>query len=147
MMLIAVLPVVIQYKNILIKNNYHHLYENEKWNLENGKCFLIRNDPLIMAFNIGKNHKNSFNIICVHSDTLGFTLKSKNEIYEYNYLKINVAPYGGILNYGWMELPLSILGRLITKEKHIYEKNIKINEPLCVIPSEAIHINSSANSN
>ena len=36
-----------------------------------------------------------------------------NEIYEYNYLKLNVSPYGGILNYGWMDTPLSFAGRVM----------------------------------
>lgn len=81
------------------------------------------------------------------SDTPGFSLKPKGEIYEYNYLKVNVSPYGGILNYGWMDRPLSISGRIIYKDKNKYKKKIiDLDEPLCVIPSEAIHLNSSANS-
>ena len=118
-------------KNILINDEYQQVYENEKWNLKNGKYFVIRNDASIIAFNIGKNHKSSFNIICAHSDTPGFNLKPKNEIYEYNYLKINVAPYGGILNYGWMDRPLSISGRIIIKDENIYKKKIiNLNEPV-----------------
>lgn len=135
-------------KKILIKNNYQQVFENKKYNFKFGKYFVIRNDSSIIAFNIGKEHKNSFNIICAHSDTPGFTLKPRNEIYEYNYLKINVAPYGGLLNYGWLDRPLSIAGRIITKKKNMYMKNIiDLKEVLCVIPSQAIHINSNANTN
>ena len=107
-------------KNILKKKGFIELYENNKWNLTNDKYFVIRNDASIIAFTIGKNHKNSFNIITTHSDTPGFTLKQKNEIYEYNYLKLNVSPYGGILNYGWMDRPLSIAGRIIYKDNNIF---------------------------
>jgi len=47
-----------------------------------------------------------------------------------------------------MDRPLSISGRIIIKEGNIYKKRIiNLNEPLCVIPSEAIHINSSTNTN
>jgi len=135
-------------KNKLIEEGYIQLYENEKWNLVSSKYFVIRNDASIIAFNIGKEHKESFNIICTHSDTPGFSLKPKSEIYEYNYLKINVAPYGGILNYGWMDRPLSISGRVIYKDNNVYKKKIiNLKEPICVIPSEAIHQNSSANTN
>lgn len=135
-------------KDMLSKNQFQQVYENEKWDLKNGKYFVIRNDASIIAFSIGENHKSSFNIICAHSDTPGFTLKPKNEIYEYNYLKINVAPYGGILNYGWMDRPLSISGRIILKDGDVYKKKIiNIKDPICVIPSEAIHINSVANTN
>lgn len=135
-------------KNKLIKENYIELFENKTWNIKHGKYFVIRNDASIIAFAIGKKHKNSFNIICAHSDTPGFTLKPKNEIYEYNYLKLNVAPYGGILNYGWMDRPLSIAGRVIYKDENKYKKKIiDLKEPLCVITSEAIHQNAQANTN
>lgn len=132
----------------LLEEGYLQLYENEKWNLDVGKYFVIRNDASVIAFNIGKNHKESFNIICAHGDTPSFNLKPKNEIYEHNYLKLNVVPYGGILNYGWMDRPLSIAGRIIYKENEVYKRKIiNIDEPLCVIPSEAIHQNKTANTN
>ena len=135
-------------KNKLIEEGYEQVYENKNWSFKDGKYFVIRNDASIIAFNIGNKHKESFNIICTHGDTPGFTLKPRSEIYEYNYLKLNVAPYGGILNYGWMDRPLSIAGRIIYKENNIHKKKIiNINDPICVIPSEAIHQNNSANTN
>lgn len=135
-------------RNKLIKEGFIEIYENEKWDLKDGKYFVIRNDASIIAFSIGKNHKEGFNIICAHSDTPGFNLKPKSEIYEYNYLKLNVMPYGGILNYGWMDRPLSIAGRVILKEGNKYKKKIiDLENPLCVIASEAIHQNDSANTN
>ena len=135
-------------RNKLVNEGFIEIYENEKWNLDVGKYFVIRNDASIIAFSIGKNYKEGFNIICAHSDTPGFTLKPKSEIYEYNYLKLNVMPYGGILNYGWMDRPLSISGRVIVKDKNKYIKKIvDLKEPLCVIASEAIHQNDAANTN
>ena len=75
-------------------------------------------------------------------------MKPKSEIYEYDYLKLNVTPYGGILNYGWMDRPLGISGRVIYKDYDKYKKKIiNLEEPICVIPSEAIHQNDKANSN
>ena len=135
-------------KNKLLENGYIELFENDKWDFKSDKYFVIRNDASIIAFNIGDKHNSSFNIACAHSDTPGFYLKPKNEIYEYNYLKLNVSPYGGILNYGWMDRPLALAGRVIIKEKNKFiKKIINLNEPLCVIASEAIHQNSSANTN
>lgn len=132
----------------LINEGYTELYEGEKWSISAGKYFVIRNDSSIIAFNVGKDYRESFNIICAHSDTPGFSLKPKSEIYEYDYLKLNVTPYGGILNYGWMDRPLSIAGRVIYKDGNVYKKKIiDLDEPKCVIPSEAIHQNDTANSN
>lgn len=135
-------------KNDLIARGYTEVYESEKWDLKTGKYFVTRNDASIIAFNIGRNFNEGFNIICAHSDTPGFNLKPKSEVYEYNYLKLNVMPYGGILNYGWMDRPLSIAGRVIIKEGNKYKKKIiDLKEPVCVIASEAIHQNDSANTN
>lgn len=135
-------------KKELIDTGYTQLFENEKWNFNVGKFFVIRNDASIIAFNIGNNHKERFNIVCAHSDTPGFCLKPKSEIYEYNYLKLNVMPYGGILNYGWMDRPLGISGRVIYKVNNQYKRRIiNLDNYLCVIPSEAIHQNDIANSN
>lgn len=75
-------------------------------------------------------------------------MKPKSEIYEYNYLKLNVMPYGGILNYSWMDRPLGISGRVIYKVNNQYKRKIiNLDNYLCVIPCEAIHQNDIANSN
>ena len=139
---------VSEIKRLLINSGYVELCEGDKWKINKGKYFVIRNDSSIIAFNIGNNYRESFNIICSHGDTSGFSLKPKSEIYEYDYLKLNVTPYGGILNYGWMDRPLGIAGRVIYKDGDVYKKKIiNLDEPKCVIPSEAIHQNDKANSN
>ena len=91
---------------------------------------------------------NQFNIICTHNDTPSFTIKPNPEYYENGYLKLNVAPYGGILNYGFMDRPLGVAGRLILKnESEFTKKIIDTKESVAIIPSIAIHQNDSANSN
>ena len=132
-------------KEHLHKNNFKELQENESWNLDkNQKYFVTRNDASIIAFTLGNNE--SFNITCTHIDTPAFTIKPKNAIYEKNYLKINVMPYGGLLNYAWLDEPLSIAGRVIIKNKNTYYKEIiDLKEPLLCIPSVAIHQNANAN--
>lgn len=134
--------------NILKNNNYIYLKENELWNLTPGKYFTIRNDTSIIAFNINKEIKESFNIICTHNDTPSFTIKPNPEYYENGYLKLNIAPYGGILNYGFMDRPLGIAGRIILKNgKTLTKKIIDTKKPVAIIPSIAIHQNDTANSN
>lgn len=132
-------------KRILLEHNFVELEENEIWNLENNqKYFVTRNDASIIAFTLGTH--NSFNITCTHIDTPSFSIKPKNAIYEKNYLKINVTPYGGLLNYAWLDEPLSIAGRVIIKNKNTYYKEIiDLKKPLLCIPSVAIHQNATAN--
>lgn len=134
-------------KEILLKNDYQELMEENIWNLKKGKYFVIRNDASLIAFNINEDIKK-FKIICTHGDTPSFCLKPNSEFYENGYLKINVAPYGGILNYGFMDRPMSISGRIIIKEKEKYQKKIiDLKKPIAIIPSIAIHQNDTANSN
>lgn len=135
-------------KEILKKENYQELFEEKEWHLTNGKYFVTRNDASLIAFSIGKEYQSSFNIITTHSDTPALMIKPQNELYENNYLKINIAPYGGLLNYGWLDRPLSIAGKIIIKDDNIYQsKIIDLQEPLLTIPSVAIHQNDKANSN
>lgn len=134
-------------KNILQEHGYQELKENEIWKLKQDKYFIIRNDASLIAFNLPKQ-KNKFKIICTHGDTPAFSIKPSPEYYENGYLKLNIAPYGGILNYGFMDRPMSIAGRIITRNKKNYKKEIiDLKEPVAIIPSIAIHQNDSANSN
>jgi len=106
----------------------------------------VRNDASIIAFNIGKTINKQFSIVCTHNDTPSFTIKPNPEYYENGYLKLNIAPYGGILNYGFMDRPLGIAGRLILKkDKTFVKKIIDINKSVAIIPSIAIHQNDTAN--
>ncbi len=134
-------------KEILLNNNFQELTEEEIWNLEKGKYFVIRNDATIIAFSIG-NKRNKFKIISTHGDTPSFIIKPASEYYENGYLKLNIAPYGGILNYGFMDRPMSIAGRIIIKKQNTYKKKIiDLKEAVAIIPSIAIHQNDAANSN
>jgi len=135
-------------KNILNNNGYKDLSELDKWDLNPGKYYVIRNDASIIAFNINKKIKKQFSIVCTHNDTPSFTIKPNPEYYENGYLKLNIAPYGGILNYGFMDRSLAIAGRLILKKDKTFTKKI-IDTKKCVtiIPSIAIHQNDKANSN
>ncbi len=132
-------------KKYLHYKNFIELQENEEWHLNSKeKYFVTRNDASIIAFTLGQN--KSFNITCTHIDTPAFQIKPKNEIYEKNYLKINVMPYGGLLNYAWLDESMSIAGRVIIKNKNTFRKEIiDLKEPLLCIPSVAIHQNASAN--
>lgn len=134
-------------KNMLLQEEFIELEENKKWKLKNNKnYFITRNDSSLIAFRTGTN--DSFNITCTHIDTPAFLIKPKNVIYEKNYLKINVMPYGGLLNYAWLDEPLSIAGRIIYKKGNkLFKEIIDYKKPLLCIPSVAIHQNENANDN
>lgn len=135
-------------KKELKKKNFTELIENETWQLKPGKYYVTRNDASCIAFVIGENYQNKFNIITTHSDTPAFSLKPMDETFENGYLKLNVSPYGGLLHYGWLDRPLSIAGKIIVKNGENYQtKIIDLEKPLLTIPSVAIHLKASSNTN
>lgn len=138
-------------KEILINKGFEELFENNKWdNLnEMGKYFVSRNDSSLIAFKMCSNKRNvGFNITVTHTDSPNFIIKTNPELFENNYLKLNVIGYGGMINYSWLDRPLSIAGRVIVLDKDVYKKcAINIDKDLLVIPSQAIHINEEVNDN
>ncbi|MBE6144204.1 MAG: M18 family aminopeptidase [Firmicutes bacterium] len=137
-------------KGILIENGFIELYENEIWKelKEDGKYFVTRNDSSLIAFKMCSNVINpGFNITATHTDSPSFSIKTNPEMYENGYLKLNTSSYGGMINYSWLDRPLSLAGRVIVLDKGVYKKQIiNIDKDLLVIPSQAIHINREVNS-
>lgn len=135
-------------KKILDNNGYLELKENKKWNLKSNKYYVIRNDASIVAFELPKKINNSFLVVTTHSDTPSLLLKPNGAYIKDNYLKYNVMPYGGLLNYGWLDRPLSLAGRIvIKKDNKLLTKIVDYGKPLLIIPSVAIHQMSEANTN
>lgn len=137
-------------KKMLISNKYVELFENKEWNdlKDNGKYFVIRNDSSIIAFQMtSKQEEIGFNITSVHNDSPSFSLKTKPQILENGYLKLNVDPYGGMINYTWFDRPLSLAGRvtLATDDNTYIKKIINMDKDLLIIPSQAMHINRDVN--
>ena len=104
-------------KNILLKENFEEVKETEIWHLKEGKYFVTRNDASLIAFTIPKKSTH-FQIITTHNDTPSLLLKPKGENISENYLSVNIMPYGGLLNYGWLDHPLSIAGRIYIKKNN-----------------------------
>lgn len=135
-------------KSILKKEGFKELKETEEWNLSNDKFFVVRNDASIIAFEIPENELNSFSIITTHSDVPALLLKPIGIYTKNNYLQYNIMPYGGILNYGFLDRPFSLAGRVVIKEDNKLKiKIVDLKEPLMIVPSVAIHLKDDANTN
>ncbi len=133
----------------LIENGFEELYENETWtNLkEDGKYFVVKNDSSLIAFRMSDKKENiGFNIVSAHTDSPSFSIKPNADMYDGNYMKLNVSGYGAMLNYTWLDRPLSLAGRVVTLKDGAYEKQlVNIDKDLLIIPSQAIHINREVN--
>ena len=132
-------------EELLQKEGFIKLEEDAIWTLEeNQKYYVIRNTSSIIAFKIPyRNTIKGFNIVASHSDSPSYKLKPHPTITDVanNYTKLNVEPYGGMIDYTWFDRPLGIAGRVfIENNKQITEKLLKMEETV-VIPSVAIHLN------
>lgn len=135
-------------KDTLEKNGYIELEEQKDWNIKSNKFYVIRNDASIIAFELPSEKANSFSIITTHSDTPSLMLKPNGAYIKENYLKYNIMPYGGLLNYGWIDQVLSLAGRVVIKKNNkLKTKIIDFKKPMAVVPSVAIHQDANANSN
>lgn len=133
----------------LVEEGFVELYENENWNniKKTGKYFVVRNDSSIISFKMTDRKENiGFNITAVHTDSPSFSIKPNADMFDGKYYKLNTSGYGAMLNYTWLDRPLSLSGRTVILKDGVYEKRlINIDKDLLIIPSQAIHINRDAN--
>ena len=132
-------------KGALAEAGYSELYEGAEWKLSaGGKYFTVRNGTSLIAFRMKKDVKG-FMIAASHSDFPAFRLKMTPEAVGIS-AKLLVERYGGMINYTWLDRPLSIAGRVLVRtECGIESRLCNIDRDLCVIPSVAIHLNRSVN--
>ena len=100
--------------NALSENGFNELCEGDKWSLsDGGKYFVKRNGTSLIAFTVRKN-ADGFMIVSSHSDAPAFRLKMTPEI-SGAYVRLEVERYGGMINYTWLDRPLSVAGRVVAR--------------------------------
>lgn len=127
---------------------FQELREEEAWSLEpGGRYYTVRNQSSIIAFELPRTGRHSFQIIASHSDSPSFKLKENPEMtVEDQYVKLNVESYGGAVYSSWFDRPLSIAGRLVvSRDGRIESRLVKADRDLVMIPSLAIHMNRKVN--
>lgn len=136
--------------DILLKENFTQLQENQKWQIKKGgRYFVARNGSSIIAFAIPESGITCMRIIAAHSDSPTFKIKESPELEsDGHYIRLNVERYGGMLFAPWLDRPLSVAGRVVTKDGHGGYISILVNvdRDLVLIPNLAIHMNREANS-
>ena len=135
-------------KKELINHKFKEINEADYLQKLPHKFFITRNDASIIAIELPSKKTDIFSIITSHTDTPGLLLKPNGNFIKENYLKYNIMPYGGLLNYGWLDHPLSLSGRVIIKKNNLLKsKIIDFKKPILIVPSVAIHQKTDANSN
>ncbi len=143
--------VIIESASLLENEGFERLDFSSEWELEKGKSYYtVSYDTTLFAFTIGENFKegSSFHIACGHTDYPCLHVKPRPEISDNGYLKLNTEVYGGAIFNTWLDRPLSIAGKVMTKSDDIYHPMchfVDVKKSLLTIPNLAIHMNRDVN--
>lgn len=133
---------------ILKKAGYTYLSESEKWNIEIGKnYYTTRNGSSLIAFKVPKcDDFTGFMMSASHCDSPCFKIKENAILSDEHYVRLSTEKYGGAIFSSWLDRPLGIAGRVITKENDALKTNLlDFAKPLAIIPNVAIHMNRNMN--
>jgi aspartyl aminopeptidase len=132
---------------ILEEAGFQPLDEKEDWELEEERSYYVtRSHTSLVAFKTGSLNpaEKGFRIIAAHVDSPCFRVKPLPEQKtEGGYLTLNVEPYGSPIHDSWMDHPLSLSGRIITRGPDPFTSRtelVNLSEPLCSIPRLAPHL-------
>lgn len=134
---------------ILKDKGFEKLNMDERWELNaNGKYFTTVNNSSIFAFDLENYEKGmGYKIVASHTDAPTFKVKPNSVKIENNYIIVNTEAYGGLIDYTWLDRPLKMAGRVIVKEdSKLVTKLYDSKHAVGIIPSLAIHMNRSVNS-
>ncbi len=136
-------------ESTLKKNGFLQLAEDVSWKIKKGgKYFVKRNDSSIIAFVIGSKSptQSGFHIAGAHTDSPLLKIKTETENCAAGIIRVATETYGGPLINTWFDRNLGIAGKVMVKTSKGYSvKLLKIDKPIAVIPSLAIHLNREAN--
>lgn len=124
---------------------------DESWELHTGDRYYINvHGTTLFAFTIGTklNADHTFRIASAHTDHPCLHIKPVAEIPEHDYLRVNIEPYGGLIKSTWLDRPLSIAGKVVTKSDDIFHPTVTLidfKRPVLTIPNLAIHMNREVN--
>ena len=144
----SVFHTVLSIRSYLEDAGFVYIPENDYWLLVPGLYYTTRNDSSIIAFCIPEETDSyHFQLCASHSDSPTFKLKEKAELSgPDSYLRLNVEPYGGMIDYTWFDKPLSIAGRVLVRcGSGLESRFVNIQEPTLIIPSLPIHFNRDVN--
>ncbi len=131
----------------LEQNNFIRLEKNQKWQLqERGDYYIINEDSSLIAFSLGEDINEGFNLVASHTDSPLIKIKPNPQVLtEKHYVSLNVEVYGGPILHTWFDRGLSIAGRVIVKENNEFAtKIIDLKRTILTIPSLAIHLDRDA---
>jgi len=129
-------------------HGFNRLDEDKEWLLEEGKDYYVtRNGSSIIAFTYPPCDEKGYVIVGAHTDSPHLRLKPNPLTESAGVNRLGVEPYGGVLLNPWFDRDLGLAGRIVYLDGTVRkEALIKIDRPIAMIPSLAIHLDREANS-
>lgn len=127
---------------MLREKGFTALNEASRWTLApGGKYYVTRNLSSVLAFALPKEGMHPFRMVASHSDSPVFKLKPHAESpVGDNYLRLNVERYGGMIMSSWMDRPLSIAGRILSRQGgRVVTRLVDLGRDAVLIPNQPIH--------
>ena len=129
------------------------LDEKDRWDrLVPGKIYyFVRNESCVAAFRTPEKYgpENGWRVSLSHIDYPCLRVRPNPCSSANTYRRLNVEIYGGAIHHSWFDRPLGLAGRVYVKDGDAPEGfrgvNIRVCEPLLVIPELAIHMNGGVN--
>jgi aspartyl aminopeptidase len=125
---------------------YVEFDERQPWTVEPGqRAFVTRGGASVVAFEIGAlpPSESGFLIIGTHTDSPNLRVKPRHSLRGNQTFGLSVEPYGGLLLHSWLDRPLALAGRLVTRSGEV--RLIDVPQGLLTIPSLAIHLQRDVN--
>ena len=122
------------------------LREGERWGIERGgSYYVMRNASSVIAFRVGSRVPADgyrFQMAAAHTDSPTYKVKHHPELDgPGGTLRLDVEPYGGMLDATWLDRPLGIAGRVVvrTPDGGIESRLVASDRDVALIPNVAIH--------
>ncbi|WP_370326440.1 M18 family aminopeptidase [Euzebya sp.] len=141
-------------------DGFRRLDERDRWALEPGDAgYVIRDGGSIAAFRVGTAPaaEAGFRVVGAHTDSPTFRVRPRAEVSKAGYGQLTVEVYGGPLHYTWLDRDLTLAGRValadgrvelvhlpgaplriptlaIHLNRDLYEKGLKLNPQLHLVP-------------
>lgn len=125
------------------------LEDGKTWRLEReGKYYVTYGGTSICAFAVGGSfdvEKGGAVIAAAHTDSPCLKLRPCSKMpSKAGTLQLGVETYGGGLWHTWFDRPLGVAGKVVLDSSGgLEERLVRIDEPLCVIPNLAIHLQTA----
>ena len=119
------------------------------WDVEPGKSYYINvYGTSLFAFTVGNEPKGRLHMAAAHTDYPCFRIKPNPDFVTKGYAQINVEVYGGPILNTWLDRPLGLAGRVVTKGEDPFSPEIhyyRSEKAVLTIPNLAIHMNREVN--